>query len=74
MSSFLVRLINYKLCDCCSECFAGCNSLIIRFEHQWTAGEYLAFLAQNGWTVTFSKEMAARIAMVYAECGKRAQH
>ena len=42
----------------------------VRFEHQWTAGEYLAFLAQNGWTVTFSKEMAARIAMGYAECSK----
>ena len=30
MSSFPMRLINYKLCECCSECFAGCNSLIIR--------------------------------------------
>lgn len=40
----------------------------IRFEHQWTADGYLDFLQRNGWRVTFSKEMAARIAMVYAEC------
>ncbi len=40
----------------------------IRFEHQWTAAEYLNFLDKNGWTVTFSREMAARIAMMYTEC------
>lgn len=40
----------------------------IRFEHQWTAGEYLHFLENNGWNVTFSREMSARITLMYAEC------
>jgi len=40
----------------------------IRFEHQWTAQQYLNFLGNYGWRVTFSKEMAARITMMYAEC------
>ena len=40
----------------------------IRFEHQWSAQEYLQFLEKNGWQVIFSKEMAARIAMMYTEC------
>ncbi|MBQ6255646.1 MAG: class I SAM-dependent methyltransferase [Clostridia bacterium] len=40
----------------------------IRFEHQWTARQYLNFLGNYGWRVTFSKEMAARIAMMYVEC------
>ena len=40
----------------------------VRFEHQWSAQEYLDFLKNNGWQVTFSKEMAARIALMYAEC------
>ena len=40
----------------------------IRFEHQWTAQQYVNFLENDGWRVTFSKEMAARIAMMYTEC------
>ena len=40
----------------------------IRLEHQWSAQEYLRFLEKNGWRVIFSKEMAARIAMMYTEC------
>ena len=34
------------------------------------------FLEQSGWNVTFSKEMSARIAMVYAECtrGKKTEN
>ena len=40
----------------------------IRFEHQWTGAEYLNFLDKNGWTVTFSREMAARITLMYTEC------
>ena len=40
----------------------------VRFEHQWSASEYLDFLQANGWRVTFSKEMAARITLMYAEC------
>ena len=42
----------------------------VRFEHQWTAQEYLQFLENNGWHVVHSKEMAARIALMYAECVK----
>ena len=40
----------------------------VRFEHQWSASEYLGFLEANGWRVTFNKEMAARITLMYAEC------
>ena len=43
----------------------------VRFEHQWTAPEYIEYLEQNGWHVTFSKEMSVRIAMVYAECTRK---
>ena len=43
----------------------------VRFEHQWSAQEYLDFLADNGWHVSFSKEMAARIAMMYTECERK---
>ena len=42
----------------------------VRFEHQWSAAEYLVFLQNHGWRVTFSREMAARIALMYAECVK----
>ena len=38
------------------------------FEHQWTAEEYLNFLKINGWKVIHSKEMTARITMMYTEC------
>ena len=40
----------------------------VRFEHQWSSKEYLEFLSVNGWTVLFSKEMPARITIMYAEC------
>ena len=40
----------------------------IRFAHQWSAREYLDFLEKNGWQVTFSREIEARITLVYAEC------
>lgn len=43
----------------------------VRFEHQWSAQKYLQFLEVNGWKVTFSKEMAARIALIYTECVRR---
>lgn len=43
----------------------------VRFEHQWTGEEYLAWLEAHGWHVTFSREMAARIAMMYAECERK---
>ena len=40
----------------------------IRFEHQWSGQEYLDRLETNGWQVTCSREMAARISMMYTEC------
>ena len=43
----------------------------IRFEHQWTGAEYLSFLDKNGWTVTFSREMAVRITLMYTECERK---
>ena len=46
----------------------------IRFEHQWSAQEYLDFLKSNGWKVTYSREMAARIAMMYTECERMSEN
>ena len=43
----------------------------VRFEHQWSARDYLDFLESHGWRVTFQREMAARIAMMYAECVRK---
>ncbi len=40
----------------------------ISFDHQWTAEEYKRFLEKNGWKITHSKEMQARIAIIYTEC------
>ena len=40
----------------------------IRFEHQWSGQEYLHWLEAHGWRVTFSRQMAARISIMYAEC------
>ena len=40
----------------------------VRFEHQWTAGEYLAFFRDNGWEPLFYKEMQARMPFLYVEC------
>ena len=40
----------------------------VRFEHQWSAREYLEFLEEQRWKVIFHREMAARIALMYAEC------
>lgn len=40
----------------------------ISFEHQWSAGEYKSFLGQNGWEIMYSKEIGARITLVYTEC------
>ena len=45
----------------------------VRFEHQWSAREYLQFLEKNGWQVVFSKEMAARIALMYTESVRKTQ-
>ncbi|MGX8705003.1 MAG: class I SAM-dependent methyltransferase [bacterium] len=43
----------------------------VRFNQQWSASEYLDFLDSHGWHVTFSREMAARITMMYAECERK---
>ena len=43
----------------------------VSFEHQWTSREYLAWLEAHGWRVTFSREMAARITLMYAECARK---
>ena len=40
----------------------------VRFEHPWTGPEYLEFLKEQGWNVTFHKELTARITLLYAEC------
>ena len=43
----------------------------IRFEHQWSGQEYLDWLDRNGWRADFSREMAARISLMYTECRKK---
>ena len=43
----------------------------IRFEHQWSGQEYLDWLETNGWQVSFHREMAARISLMYTECRRR---
>ena len=54
-----------------SRLWSGVLRLVgVRFEHQWSAQEYLQFLERNAWHVTFQKEMAARISLMYAECKK----
>ena len=40
----------------------------VRFEHRWTAGEYLQFLESNGWRITMSRKIRGRISLLYAEC------
>ena len=43
----------------------------VSFENQWSSHAYLAFLESHGWRITFSREMAARIAMMYTECERK---
>ena len=45
----------------------------VRFEHQWTASEYLQFLENHGWHVLFSREMGSRIALMYTECRRKGE-
>lgn len=40
----------------------------VRFNHDWTAEEYKAFLLENGWQVTKSQIVSGRIDLLYAEC------
>lgn len=55
-----------RFVDCCWE--AVLRLVGVRFEHQWTAGEYLAFFRDNGWEPLFYKEMQARMPFLYVEC------
>lgn len=45
----------------------------IRFEHQWTGEEYLNWLEANGWRIVFSRELSARITMMYVECERKTE-
>lgn len=55
-----------------SRVWSGILTLVgIRFEHQWSGPEYLEWLDAHGWNVTFSREMAARITMMYTECRRK---
>ncbi len=40
----------------------------IKFEHQWTPEEYLTWLEDHGYNVTFSKLLPSRISLMYVEC------
>ncbi|MBQ4015618.1 MAG: class I SAM-dependent methyltransferase [Treponema sp.] len=40
----------------------------IKFAHEWTAEEYLAFLRQNGLRVAKSQVVKGRIDLLYVEC------
>ena len=44
----------------------------IRFDHQWTSQEYLQWLENHGWKVTFSKLLPSRISLMYVECIRKA--
>ena len=57
-----------RFVDCCWE--AVLRLVGVRFEHQWTAGEYLVFFRDNGWEPLFYKEMQARMPFLYVECGR----
>ena len=47
------------------------DSLGVKFEHQWTAQEYAAFLESNGLEITSSEVVPGRIDLMYAECSKK---
>lgn len=42
----------------------------IKFAHEWTAEQYAAFLAANGWRITKSEIVKGRIDLMYVECEK----
>ncbi|MCR4956825.1 MAG: class I SAM-dependent methyltransferase [Lachnospiraceae bacterium] len=39
----------------------------ISFEHQWTKDQYENFLVTHGWRIVNSKEVVARLSLVYTE-------
>lgn len=57
-----------RFVGCCWEAVLGLVG--VRFEHQWTVGEYLAFFRDNGWELLFYKETQARMPFLYVECGR----
>lgn len=42
----------------------------VRFEHQWSAEQYFAFLKKNGWKNIYTEEISARLTLAYTECIK----
>ncbi len=42
----------------------------VKFEHQWTAEQYTAFLGANGWKINKSEVVPGRIDLIYVECKK----
>ena len=45
----------------------------VKFEHQWSAKEYLHFLQSHGWRIVHTETLAARITLEYTECVKKMQ-
>lgn len=43
----------------------------IKFEHQWSGEEYLAWLKEHGWKVLYKKNCPARISLMYTECVRK---
>lgn len=43
----------------------------VQFDHQWNTEEYKEFLTKNGWRIVNSREMKARIPMIYVECVRK---
>ena len=39
----------------------------VKFAHEWSAEQYYEFLEENGWKITFRKEIPARNLLAYAE-------
>ena len=46
----------------------------IKFEHQWSGGEYLAWLRESGWKVLYKKNCPARISLMFTECIRARQN
>lgn len=40
----------------------------LKAEHKWNSREYIAFIENNGWKVTFSKTADASFPLTYIEC------
>ena len=46
----------------------------IKFEHQWSGDEYLAWLRESGWKVLYKKNCPARISLMFTECIRARQN